>query len=53
MTDYVKGSRLLHNPAEDEGLNLAFMGLPAESMDAWLHFQAKMLNDPTPCYGRK
>ena len=49
---YIRGSRLLHNPGEDEGLSLAFMGLPAESLAAWTHFQAKMLNDPTPCYSR-
>ena len=55
MTDssYIKGSRLLHNPAEDEGLNLAFMGLPAASMRTWMHLQAFFAaGETTPCAGR-
>ena len=49
-SSYIKGSRLLHNPAEDEGLNLSFMGIPPESMSAWTTLQGALLNAPnTPC----
>ena len=49
-SSYIKGSRLLHNPAEDEGLNLSFMGIPPESMSAWTALQGALLNAPnTPC----
>ena len=52
MSDYIKGSRLLHNPGEDEGLNLSFMGIPSESMAAWNHLQGRLEGEQTPCYGK-
>lgn len=53
MTEYIKGTTHLHKPPEEQGLNLAWMGLPKEAVGPFLHLQAKMTNDPTPCYGRK
>ena len=53
MTDqYMRGYRTLHKPPEDQGLSLAGMGLDEEAVGPFLHLQAKMTNDPTPCYGR-
>ena len=53
MTEYIKGSRLLHNPGEDEGLNLSFMGLDKASMRTWMHLQAFFAaGEVTPCAGR-
>lgn len=52
MSDYIKGSTRPHKPAEDEGLSLAFMGIPRASMAAWAHFQGKLQGDLTPCAGR-
>ena len=52
VTEYIKGSRLLHNPGEDEGLNLSFMGIPPESMAAWNHLQGRLQGEQTPCYGK-
>ena len=55
MTDssYIKGSRLLHEPGEDEGLSLAFMGLDKASMKTWMHLQAFFAaGEVTPCAGR-
>ena len=51
-SSYIKGSRLLHNPAEDEGLNLSFMGIPSESMATWNHLQGMFDGNQTPCYSR-
>lgn len=52
MSDYIIGSTRPHKPAEDEGLSLAFMGIPKASMKAWAHFQGKLQGDLTPCAGR-
>ena len=55
MTDssYIKGSRLLHEPGEDEGLSLAFMGLDKASMKTWMHLQSFFAaGEVTPCAGR-
>lgn len=53
MSDYIKGTTRLHKPPEEQGLNLAFMGLPAASMKAWAHLQSFFAaGEVTPCYGR-
>lgn len=54
MTDqHIKGrQREMHAAPEDEGLSLAWMGLPKASMAAWMHFQGKLAGDLTPCAGR-
>lgn len=52
MSDYIKGSTRPHKPPEDEGLSLAFMGIPTASMAAWMHFQGVLRDDLTPCAGR-
>src|SRR5699024_6979651 len=52
MSDYIKGSRLLHNPGEDEGLNLSFMGIPHRSMAALNYLQRLLQGEQTPCYGK-
>ena len=53
MSDYIKGSRLLHNPGEDAGLNLSFMGLDKASMRTWMHLQSFFAaGEVTPCAGR-
>lgn len=52
MTEYIKGTQRPHKPAEDEGLSLAFMGIPRASMKTWAHFQGKLQGDLTPCAGR-
>ena len=52
-SSYIKGSRLLHNPGEDEGLNLSFMGLDKASMKTWMHLQSFFAaGEVTPCAGR-
>lgn len=54
MTDaYIKGSRLLHKPAEDEGPSLAWMGLPKAAVGPFLHLHAKLQGEVTPCAGRQ
>lgn len=52
MSDYIKGSTRPHKAAEDEGISLANFGIPAASMDTWMHFQSKMQGDLTPCASR-
>ena len=53
-SSYTKGAqRGIGEAGAERGLSLSGFGLPKESLNAWLHFQAKMTNDPTPCYGRK
>lgn len=53
MSEFIKGTARPHAPAEDQGLSLANMGLDKAAVGPFLHLQAKMTNDPTPCYGRK
>ena len=53
VSDYIKGTTRLHKPPEDEGLSLAFMGLPAASMKTWAHLQSYFAaGEVTPCAGR-
>ena len=52
-SEYIKGSRLPHDPGQEQAPSLGWMGLPKEAVGPFLHLQAKMTNDPTPCYGRK
>ena len=52
MSDYIRGTTRPHKPAEDEGLSLAFMGIPTASMATWMHFQGVLRDDLTPCAGR-
>lgn len=53
MSDYIKGSTRPHASPDDEGLSLASMGIPAASMDAWMHLQGFFARgEVTPCAGR-
>ena len=53
MTEYVRGTTRPHKPPEEQGLNLAFMGLPAASMKTWAHLQSYFAaGEVTPCAGR-
>lgn len=52
-SDYLKGYRTPHKPAEDEGISLAGFGVPKESLDAWMHLQGFFARgEVTPCAGR-
>lgn len=52
-SDYLKGYRTPHKPAKDEGISLANFGIPAASMDAWMHLQGYFAKgEVTPCAGR-
>lgn len=49
-TEYLKGSTRPHPPEDDEGLNLAWMGIDPAAMPAWTTLQGALLNAPnTPC----
>lgn len=54
MSDsYIKGTTRPHEAAEDEGISLANFGIPAASMDAWMHLQGFFARgEVTPCAGR-
>lgn len=53
MSDYIKGSTRPHAPAEDQGISLAGMGIPPESMKAWNVLQGFFAQgETTPCAGR-
>ena len=52
MTEYVRGYRTLHKPPEEQGLSLAGMGIPSESMAAWNHLQGRLQGELTPCAGK-
>ena len=52
MTEYMRGTTRPHKPPEEQGLNLSFMGIPAESMAAWNHLQGRLQGEQTPCYGK-
>lgn len=53
MSDYIKGSTRPHASPDDEGLSLASMGIPAASMDAWMHLQGFFARgEVTPCHSR-
>lgn len=52
-SDYLKGYRTPHKPAEDQGISLAGMGIPPESMKAWAHLQGFFARgEVTPCHSR-
>lgn len=52
-SDYLKGYRTPHKPAEDPGISLAGFGVPKESLDAWMHLQSFFARgEVTPCAGR-
>lgn len=53
MSDYIKGTTRPHKPAEDQGISLAGMGIPPESMKAWNVLQSFFARgETTPCAGR-
>lgn len=52
-SDYLKGYRTPHKPAEDQGISLAGFGVPKESLDAWMTLQGFFARgETTPCAGR-
>lgn len=52
-TENIKGSTRPHEAAKDEGISLANFGIPAASMDAWMHLQGYFAKgEVTPCAGR-
>ena len=42
----------MHAPAAEQGISLAGMGIPPESMAAWNHLQGRLEGEQTPCYGK-
>ena len=52
MTEYVRGTTRPHEAGEETGLNLAFMGIPSESVTAWNHLQGRLQGEQAPCYGK-
>ena len=52
MSEYLRGWTVMHAPASDEGISLAGMGIPSESMAAWNHLQGRLQGEQTPCYGK-
>lgn len=52
-TENIKGTTRPYAPPEDEGLSLAFMGIPSASLDAWTTLQGFFARgETTPCAGR-
>lgn len=53
MSEYLRGTTQLGEPAEEHGISLAGMGIPPESMKAWNVLQSFFARgEVTPCHSR-
>ena len=52
MSEYMRGWTVMHAPAAEQGISLAGMGIPPESMEAWNHLQGRLQGELTPCAGK-